>query len=401
MVTLISCDAPKPGDDASAASNSSGSSVTQDWPLFRHDAEGQGQSEENLVPPLEPLWTYESPLAPGKKRPPLVATPVIMKGRVYFGGQDSTFRCLDLATGKEIWTHECLGGVVGAAAVAGDLVLFGDQAGVLYGLGAEDGKEHWKFETNDKIEGGINLLELTAGDGRSAPETRAFVGSHDTFLYCVNAATGKEIWKIETGNAIVSTPSLAKTGSQTAVIFGGCDNILHVVSALTGEKLQEQEVGAYIANSSAARDGVVYVGHYGGEVLALDLESGDRIWTHTGGGEYQSSPAVSKDRVYIGGRDKKLIALNRIDGKIVWNFTTRRDVDASPVVCRDAVWIAGKDARLYALNPATGAELFTYDLGAQVSASPAISRGTLVICAEDGIVYAFTSKVEATAKTSP
>ena len=401
MVTLISCDSSKTGDDASAASNSSGSSVTQDWPLFRHDAEGQGQSEENLVPPLVPLWTYESPLAPGKKLPPLVATPVIMKGRVYFGGQDSTFRCLDLATGKEIWAHECLGGVVGAAAVAGNLVLFGDQAGVLYGLGAEDGKEQWKFETNDKIEGGINLLELPVGDGRSAPETRAFVGSYDTFLYCVNAATGKEIWKIETGNAIVSTPSLAKTGSQTAVIFGGCDNILHVVSALTGEKLQEQEVGAYIANSSAARDGVVYVGHYGGEVLALDLESGDRIWTHTGGGEYQSSPAVSKDMVYIGGRDKKLIALNRIDGTLAWSFTTRRDVDASPVVCRDAVWIAGKDARLYALNPATGAELFAFDLGAQVSASPAISRGTLVICAEDGIVYAFTSKAEASVKTSP
>lgn len=68
-------------------------------------------------------------------------------------------------------------------------------------------------------------------------------------------------------------------------------------------------MGAYIANSSAARDGVVYVGHYGGEVLALDLDSGDRIWTHTGGGEYQSSPAVSKDMVYIGGRDKKLIDL--------------------------------------------------------------------------------------------
>lgn len=386
---VVSCDrAPSPGGES--ASEATVVPSTQDWPLFRRDAEGRGVSDENLLPPLRLLWSHESPVAGSKKRAPLLGTPVISGGRVFYGGQDSRFRCLDVKTGQEIWVFEPLGGVVGAAAVADDLVIFGDQAGVLYGLQTSDGKERWRLEAGDKIEGGVNLLRLPAGEGRPEPEIRAFVGSHDTNLYCVNALTGKEIWKVETGNAIISTPSLVAKGGDSAVIFGGCDNLLHQLSALTGEKLgEEQDVGAYIANSSAARDGIVYVGHYGGEVLAIDVESGERVWTFEAKGEFQSSPAVTADKVYIGSRNKKFLAIDRVTGKEAWSFSTRRDVDASPVVCEGAVWIAGKDARLYALDPAKGTELFSYDLGAQVSASPAISHGVLVICAEDGIVYAF------------
>ncbi|MCB1230641.1 MAG: PQQ-like beta-propeller repeat protein [Verrucomicrobiae bacterium] len=366
-------------------------SAVHDWPVFRGDPEMQGIAHESLAPPLEIAWTFEPPVEEGRKRPPFKASPVIADGRVFVGGQDLKFYAIDLDTGESVWTFDAEGPVTAPAAVAQGKVFFGDTYGFVYALDIATGQEIWRLEADDKVEGGPNVLEITDPETKQK-EWRVFFGSHDFNLYSVVAETGEIRWKHETDNYIMSTPSIE--ASLPAITFGGCDGIYHILSAATGEPLHEVELGQYVANSSAIRNGIAYVAHYGGEVVAVQIDSGEIVWKTVTGVEYHGSPAVTETRVIVPGTDKRLAAYDRVTGDEVWSFQGRRDFEASPLVTDGAIWIGGMDARLYAINPEDGAELWNFDLGAQMLASPALSNGTLVICGEDGVVYGFRHAVQ-------
>ena len=79
--------------------------------------------------------------------------------------------------------------------------------------------------------------------------------------------TGKSVWTYETGNYINGAPAVG--GGK--VVFGGCDGMLHVLDAATGKDLAAIEVGDYIPGSAVITGNHAYVGHYGDEVLCLDL----------------------------------------------------------------------------------------------------------------------------------
>ena len=382
-------DASPDADEASIEAEAS--RVVQDWPIYRGDPQMQGISREDLAPPLEVAWTFEPPAKEGQRRPPFKASPVIAGGRVLVGGQDSNFFCLDLATGEPIWTFAAEGPVTAPGAVVEDMVFFGDTYGLIYGLNLEDGSEVWRMEADDKVEGGINALKVS-DDQLPEPEWRIFVGSHDFNLYSLAAKTGERRWSRETESYVMATPSIE--AKLPAITFGGCDGFLYVVAADSGRALHQVELGQYVMNSAAMRDGIAYVAHHGGEVVAIDVATGEFAWRTETGVEYHGSPAVTETLVIVPGTDKRLAAFDRVTGEEVWAFQGRRDFEASPVVCESAIWIGGMDGRLYAIDPASGEELWNFDLGAQMLASPALSAGTLVVCGEDGLVYGFRREGE-------
>lgn len=357
--------------------------VFSDWPLFRGDPQMQGVSPEKIVPPLRTAWSFAPEVAQGKRRPPIEAGPVIANARVFVGSQDGFFYCLDLADGTLLWSFKAEGPITAPAAVLGERVFFGDTYGFVYALEVGTGKELWRFETEGKIEGGVNTLTSDSGPAR------IFVGSHDYFLYALNADTGEVIWKHETGNYVVSTPSMIHSDGVPALVFGGCDGLLHVIPADGGGEKREIEIGAYVANTSAVRDGICYVAHNGGEVVAIEIASGKTVWKTKTGIEYIASPAVDETTLYVAGPDKRLVAYDRVDGSEKWAFLATRALASSPLVSAEVVWQGGMDGRLYAVNRADGKEVWNYELGAQIKASPAASRGTLVVCGEDGVVYGF------------
>jgi outer membrane protein assembly factor BamB len=380
---LAGCEkaAEDPNEGGAAAESPS---LERDWPLFRGDAEMRGFTDEILPAPLKVAWTFAPPVEEGKRRPPIDASPVISGGRVFVGSQDGNFYAIDLKTGASIWTFKAEGPIIAPAAVLGERVFFGDTYGFVYALGVADGGEAWRFETEGKIEGGINTL--TEG---GQPD-RIFVGSHDFFLYCLSAASGEVLWKHETGNYVVATPSMVRSADgRIDLTFGGCDGLLHVLPAKGEGGKREIEIGAYVANTSAVRDGICYVAHNGGEVVAIEIASGETVWKTKTGIEYTASPAVDEKRLYVAGPDKRLVAYDRVTGGEVWAFVSPRALSSSPLISGDLIWQGGMDGRLYAVKREDGSEAWNYDLGTQIKASPAASRGTLVVCGEDGVVYAF------------
>ncbi len=347
----------------------------------------QGRIRENLAPPLTLAWKFETPQEEGKRRPPIEASPVIAGGQVFVGSQDGNFYALDLESGTQMWSFRASGPIIAPAAVDGDRVFFGDTYGTIYALSTADGKERWHFAAEGKIEGGVNFLK----EGNS---TLIFVGSHDSNLYCLDANTGAEKWKQETGNYVVATPSLVRSPEGSIdIVFGGCDGMLHVIPAGDApegkRENREIEIGAYVANTSAVADGICYVAHNGGEVMAIRIATGETLWTTKTGVEYTASPALDETLLYVAGPDKKLVAYRRDTGQEVWSFVTPRALSSSPIICGDTVWQCGMDGRIYAIRSTDGNEEWKYELGAKIKSSPAASREFLVVCGEDGIVYGF------------
>ena len=117
----------------------------------------------------------------------------------------------------------------------------------------------------------------------------------------------------------------------------------------------------------------VYVGSGDGNLYALELSTGRKLWQFPTGGRVRSTPAVDQGVVYVGSMDGKLYALDAATGKGLWTFETegvridqqkagfdRRSIVSSPAVSGDLVFVGSRDARLYAVDRKTGRERWRF-----------------------------------------
>jgi eukaryotic-like serine/threonine-protein kinase len=350
-----------------------------DWPMFRGGPALTGVASGNLPEKPDLLWSF-------KTEEPVKSSAAIAQGRVFVGSDDGNLYALSLSDGKKVWAFKTGGNVESSPLVLEGRVYFGSSDDCLYALDAATGKLIWKYATDDKIPGAPNVWHSPVKGADAISKAFVLVGSYDSKLHCVDAATGKSNWVFETGNYINGAPAIE--GGKA--VFGGCDGLLHVLALADGKQEKEIEAGAYIPGSAALADGRAYFGQFENEFICADLDAGNKAWTfHDRDFAYFSSPAVTKDQVVFGGRDKLLHCVKREDGKPLWSFPTRGKVDSSPVVCGGKVVVGSDDGRLYMVSLETGKELWSYEIGKPIESSPAVADGRVVIGSDDGSVYCF------------
>ncbi len=193
--------------------------VSEDWPVFRGNAESQGVSQSDLAPPLKPLWEFEVP------KGAFESTPIIVGDRVFIGDMDGELFCLQLSDGKVIWKAESESGYRASPAYREGLVVIGDYDGWVHAFDAKTGKELWKYETGAPIDSGANFFE-----------DLVLVTSEDGNLYALELRTGSLAWKYETGDQLQSSPTVARGRT----FLGGCDGQLHCVDLTTGKAVGEK-----------------------------------------------------------------------------------------------------------------------------------------------------------------
>jgi outer membrane protein assembly factor BamB len=217
------------------------------------------------------------------------------------------------------------------------------------------------------------------------------VGSYDNFVHCVNAKSGKLVWRFETQNYVNGVPTIYNNKS---VVFGGCDSVLYIVGLEDGKLIRSVEVEAPIAASVSVADGIGYVGNMDRAVMAFDLETGNIVWNYRQKNfPYFSSPAVTPEFVLIGGRDKGLHCINRITGKQEWRFSARGRIDSSPTVAGDKVVFGSMDGKLYVISLDSGEEISSYEVGESISSTPAVLSDRILVGCEDGKVYSFSTSL--------
>jgi outer membrane protein assembly factor BamB len=329
--------------------------------------------------------------------------------------------------------------------IHGGKVFLGSEHG-LYAVDGQTGEKQWRFQRENNgraIPVAIQNETLLATDARSY---------HSNPLYALDPDTGNRIWEAD----ITFTRSVVANGylhywyraeqffGRVAIDSGDTEEI---VSANTDDDLIVRKLRYDVAGDrlvAATRDsGTYFINPDSGDVPffrtrsqsfdnwirialddsaiyhpvnendeqigleAIDIESGDQLWTWqigehdatAGGLGVEVTPAVTDDRVYVFGTNYVLAALDKETGAEQWAVDVFEGPDdqggeIGPVVAGDTVYVAttdnvNADGRIFAYDAETGNERWRFEeFGARTWF--AVAPGVLVAAYWDGPVYTLT-----------
>ncbi|MCE9529859.1 MAG: PQQ-like beta-propeller repeat protein [Planctomycetes bacterium] len=214
------------------------------------------------------------------------------------------------------------------------------------------------------------VWEKKAGSGWSGPVIAGdkVIMFHridgEEVIECVEAATGKEIWKAAYRTRYTDDFNFDDGPRSTPLITGnkvvtlGADGDLSVLD-LTGKLLWRKNLtkdymppkGFFgIATSPIVVDGklLINVGAKGAGVVAFDLDKGDELWKSTDHGVSYSSPTtamIDGEEMAVFFTRLGLLVLSPKKGEVRYEFPWRPRINASvnaaaPLVMGSQIWIS-------------------------------------------------------------
>jgi len=261
--------------------------------------------------------------------------------------------------------------------------------------------------------------KVTVGSGDATPvlignkiylNTRQ--GDQEVVL-CIDAATGKELWKTGYASVAVTGPSASQHPGPRAtpavsngkIVTFGAAGILSCLDAATGKLIwrKDNPTNAYPAfftgTSPLIVDGMCII-HLGkkddGQVIAYDLKSGNEKWKWSGDGPSYSSPSVMTidgKKLLIVITEKNIMALNLTDGKQLWQIATpvqqRFYNCASPYIDGQTIYLTGQGTGMKAIKvEKSGNDYTTKDLWSNAEIGAKWNTPVL----KDGFLYGFTDQ---------
>lgn len=170
-------------------------------------------------------------------------------------------------------------------------------------------------------------------------------------------------------------------------------------AAFRVSRVWEQRIGGgseylLLALSPAADGGRVYAGAYDGRAIAVDAESGKRVWAVDTDAELSAGPAVGEGLVVFGTTDGQLLALDALDGTGRWRTTLTGEVLARPAIGNGLVIVRTVDGYLRALDAADGSEFWNVEqqvprLTLRGNSAPAIAGSAVIAGFDNGRIAAY------------
>jgi len=228
---------------------------------------------------------------------------------------------------KLAWTTEDLGSGFGAPAIVGGNIYVPGTVGkdeTLFGLGS-DGKVLWKAPIGPVYDFDSNAWSGGPNATPAVAEGKVVSLGSQGILICVDAASGKELWRHDLPKAL---------GAEVNPVGGGPDKF-----------------GWGFSWSPIIEDGKVIItpGGSGGLVAALDLTSGKPLWQSK---EIAAQATYSTPTIASIGGKKQILALTQngpvgvsfADGKLLWAHKKEAPypdvVCTSPIVSEDMVYVS-------------------------------------------------------------
>lgn len=250
-----------------------------------------------------------------------------------------TTYALDGDSGETEWTFDA-GGFT-TPIPAEDAVFTGGRDG-LYALDPADGTELWSIPVSPS-----NLAPAFVDEMLYFGGTRD--GERVPLVAAIDATDGSERWSRRFQEA--EFPPLSSPAVVDGRVYAGVDRRLLAFDAEDGTEVWSVETGSRIASSPAVTDDTVYIHGGANQIHALDRATGEKRWEAPGGQNPVSSPAVVGETLYIG-IDNSIASLDTADGTERWSFETDGAVVSSPAVVDGTLFVGSGDGSIYALTEA-------------------------------------------------
>jgi outer membrane protein assembly factor BamB len=292
-------------------------------------------------------------------------------GTIYFGtnitdgGQFFLFALNP--DGTEKWRFETGEDVNNVPALNSDasVVYFVSNDDNLYAVNTADGTERWRFAI--LAESG----EINSSPTVNPSDGTVYVGSDDKNIYALkpaareadptgvgglNAAAGEWQFNPGTGADIESSPTFAidPIDGNPTIYIGSDDGNVYAINANTGmEKWRRNTGGQVISTPAVDLDGTIYVGSDNDNVYAIN-PGGSVKWFFPTGGQVRSSPAIGDDGfIHIGSADTNFYTISQFadprnfkdEDKSAGKLLTVEDLDSSVQVDSNTEWLNGAGSK--------------------------------------------------------
>ncbi len=347
------------------------------------------------------IWSVNAAIKGGKSDERTGARPVSVGGRIAVYSPDGRVSVRSAANGGAIWSTsvrpENEKGIAlgGAVAMDGSRVIAATGFSQLVALEASGGRRLWTFQLDAPARG----APVIAGN-------TAIAVTATNSVYAVNLSDGTEQWVfngIPEGAGVLASAAPAVSGGT--VLFAGTSGELVALGLKDGEMRWSDTIVqgsrrfavsgiSAIAGGPVVANGVVYAASVGGNMAAISVKSGERLWDRSIGAIH--TPVVSGNTVFVLDLDDNLLALNAKSGKIRWSnqlpsirSRKKRSTWAGPVLAGGSLWFASSEGQMAAVSPATGKVTTTRDINDPVFIAPIAVGGRLITLSGDGRLSAF------------
>ncbi|MCS0635888.1 PQQ-binding-like beta-propeller repeat protein [Streptomyces sp. LP05-1] len=233
--------------------------------------------------------------------------------------------------------------------VHGDTVFVWQNAR-LRALDARSGTERWSYPIGDAAScGGVPVRLTVAEDGcvHVVAGTRAL---------SVDLRSGQVRWHFEAPAVFLSPPAFAPGPAVTGggVYLADYLGTVYALDAATGkDRWRIATEARQSAEPVLVAHGNVHVGS-GSALYTLDAVTGTPKWRFAAGGPLVGAPVVADGRVHFGSADHVLYTLDAGGGQLRWKLTTGGEITGSLVARAGVVYACSKDRCVYALDAAKG-----------------------------------------------
>lgn len=282
----------------------------------------------------------------------------------------------------------------------------GNDAGhvVLSGSGTT---QVWSTRAGDVGSGSMLREDVRAFVGPIAAGGRAFVLDPNGYVTAVTLSGGTS-WRtsVRPGDRDnqATTGGLGTDGARVYAATAWGD--LVALDADSGAKLWEKKLAEPARGAPTISGGRIYVVTQSNTVLALSAADGSEIWTWRGVPEIgnllsTNSPAVSGGVVVVPFTSGEVVALDEKKGEPIWNDSLARasrsyavsgltTISASPVVADGVVYATGVGSRTVAVGLKTGQRLWDVAFGS--AHTPVVSGNALFLVDLDNSLTALDRK---------
>lgn len=342
--------------------------------------------------------------AGGTARMPLVARPIVADGRVFALDTANRLGAYNVQDGKQLWRIDARKQGEKESSIAGGIAFSG---GVLYvsagyneiiAINPQDGEIYWRTAIDSPT--------------RAAPtinEGRVFVVTQTNTLTALDAKSGAVLWDysgMEGSASLVGGASPAAEAGLVVPAFSSGE--IYALRIENGSLAWSDNLAsmlrlgglsgiADISGYPVIDKGLVFAISYAGRMVAIDAQTGMRIWTREIGGS--DTPWVAGNTVFALTSQGELVSLERETGAVRWvtqmrqydnpDKRTGRIIWSGPVLAGGRLFLTGTGGRVAEIAPDTGKLLTQWTAGRNLTLPPIVAGGTLYLLADDGTLLAY------------